>query len=102
MSRPVDSPRSSTPTRPPHVNNFPEIEWSVKHSPGLPYYLEYEGSDGVITPRYVMVVCEGRGNNGQDYIGAFDGEWFKTFRGTAFGLTTRCDTAPFVSAAFEK
>ena len=61
-------------------NLFPEIEWSVKHSPGLPYYLEYEGTDGVITPRYIMVVSEGRGNNGQDYIGAFDGEWFKTFR----------------------
>lgn len=73
-------PETNTPTRPPHVNNFPEIEWSVKHTPGLPYYLEYEGSDGAITPRYVLVVCEGRGNNGQDYVGAFDGEWFKTFR----------------------
>lgn len=68
------------PTRPPHVNNFPDIVWSMKYSPGLPYYLEYEGGDGVITPRYVMVVGEGRGNNGQDYVGAFDGEWFKTFR----------------------
>lgn len=73
-------PETSTPTRPPHVNNFPEIEWSLKHSPGLPYFLEYEGADGVITPRYVMVVGEGRGSNGQDYIGVFDGEWFKTFR----------------------
>lgn len=73
-------PETATPTRPPHVNNFPDIEWSVKQNPGLPYFLEYEGTDGVITPRYVLVVSEGRGSNGQDYIGAFDGEWFKTFR----------------------
>lgn len=73
-------PETNTPTRPPHANNFPEIEWSEKLSPGLPYYLEYEGADGVIIPRYVMVVSEGRGSNGQDYVGAFDGEWFKTFR----------------------
>ncbi len=73
-------PDLDVPTRPPHANNFPEIEWSVRHDPGLPYYLEYEGADGVITPRYVMVVREGRGSNGQDYVGAFDGEWFKTFR----------------------
>lgn len=73
-------PETSTLTRPPHANNFPEIEWSLKHSPSLPYFLEYEGANGVITPRYVMVVGEGRGSNGQDYIGAFDGEWFKTFR----------------------
>jgi hypothetical protein len=77
-------PETNAPTRPPHVSNFPEIDWLVKHSPGLPYYLEYEGSDGVITPRYVMVVSEGRGDNGQDYIGAFDGEWFKTFRRDRF------------------
>jgi hypothetical protein len=73
-------PETSTPAQPSHVNNFPEIEWSMKHSPGLPYFLEYVGTDGMITPRYVMVVGEGRGSNGQDYIGAFDGEWFKTFR----------------------
>jgi hypothetical protein len=73
-------PETHAPMRPPHASNFPDVAWTVKHSPGLPYYLEYEGSDGVVTPRYVMVVSEGRGNNGQDYIGAFDGEWFKTFR----------------------
>lgn len=73
-------PETDAPTRPHHVGNFPEIEWSVNHTPGLPCYLEYEGVEGVITPRYVMVVSEGRGSNGQDYIGAFDGEWFKTFR----------------------
>jgi hypothetical protein len=73
-------PEANAPTRPPHINNFPEIEWPANHGPGIPYYLEYEGKDGVITPRYVLVVNEGRGSNGQDYIGAFDGEWFKTFR----------------------
>lgn len=73
-------PETGTPTRPPHANNFPEIDWSVKHDPGLPYFLEYEGTDGVVTQRYVLVVSEGRGSNGQDYVGAFDGEWFKTFR----------------------
>lgn len=73
-------PDTGTPTRPPHINNFPEIKWSLKHDPGLPYFLEYESADGVVTPRYVFVTCEGRGSNGQDYIGAFDGEWFKTFR----------------------
>jgi hypothetical protein len=71
---------NNTPTRPHHVNNFPDVVWSVEHSPGLPYYIEYEGSDGVITQRFVLVVSEGRGGNGQDYIGAFDGDWFKTFR----------------------
>jgi hypothetical protein len=71
---------NDTPTRPPHVNNFPDIEWGKKHSPGLPYYVEYEESDGVITQRYLLVLCEGRGSNGQDHIGAFDCDWFKTFR----------------------
>ena len=73
-------PQTDIPTRPPHGNNFPEIDWSLKHSPGVPYYIEYEGTDGVITPRYIVVLCEGRGGNGQDYVGAIDGEWFKTFR----------------------
>lgn len=73
-------PQADAPTRQPHVNNFPDIEWSRHYSPSAPCYLEYEGSDGVITPRYVTVLCKGRGTNGQDYIGVIDGEWFKTFR----------------------
>jgi hypothetical protein len=71
---------NDTPTRPPHINNFPNVRWTKEHWPGLPYYIEYESSYGVVTPRYVLVTCEGRGDNGQDYVGAFDGDWFKTFR----------------------
>lgn len=71
---------NNTPTRPPHVDNRPDVDWTHKYSPGQLYYIEYEDSEGVITQRYVLVTCEGRGNNGQDYVGAFDGDWFKTFR----------------------
>lgn len=71
---------NDTPTKPPHVNNFPDIMWAKRHSPALAHYIEYEGNDGVITQRYVLVVSEGRGSNGNDYIGAYDGDWFKTFR----------------------
>lgn len=71
---------NSTPHRPSHVNNFPDVEWTAQHDPAIPHYIEYEGSDGVITQRYILLVSEGRGRNGQDYLGAFDGDWFKTFR----------------------
>jgi hypothetical protein len=37
-----------------------------------------------ITQRYVIVHSEGRGSNGQDYIGAMDGDGFKTFRRDRF------------------
>lgn len=71
---------NGTTHRPAHVNNFPDVVWSVQHDPGLPYFIEYVGSDGVVTQRYILVLSEGRGSNGRDYIGALDGDWFKTFR----------------------
>jgi hypothetical protein len=77
-------PDNKTPQRPPHVNNFPEIVWSKKFSPAVTYYVEYEEGNGVVTQRYISVTCEGRATNGNDYVGAYDGEWFKTFRRDRF------------------
>lgn len=77
-------PENSSPHRPPHVNNFPEIIWSKKFSPPAPYYVEYEERDGIISQRFISVTCEGRASNGNDYVGAYDGEWFKTFRRDRF------------------
>jgi len=81
-------PETDAPTRLSHSNNFPKIDWSVNHDPGLPCFLEYEDTDGVITPRYVLVVSEGRGSNGQKYIGAFDGEWQDLPNGPSSQIST--------------
>lgn len=73
-------PDNRLPDRPPHASNFPEIQWTQDDGRGFPYFIEYEGSDGVVTQRYIWLKKEGRATNGQDYIGAYDGVWFKTFR----------------------
>jgi hypothetical protein len=73
-------PENKTPTKPPRVSNFPDISWTKRHSPGLPCYIEYEDNEALFTQQYVHVTCEGRGSNGNDYVGAYDREWFKTFR----------------------
>jgi hypothetical protein len=73
-------PENSTPEKPAHISNFPEIVWSKTYSTPTPYYIEYEDGSGVLTQRYILVTAEGRATNGNDYIGAYDGEWFKTFR----------------------
>ncbi len=77
-------PENKTPERPAHVSNFPEIVWHKTYPAPTPFYIEYEDGSGVISQRYILVTCEGRASNGNDYIGAYDGEWFKTFRRDRF------------------
>jgi hypothetical protein len=77
-------PENRTPERPAHVNNFPEIAWSKTYVTPVPYYVEYEDGDGIVTQKYILVKSEGRASNGNDYVGAYDGEWFKTFRRDRF------------------
>lgn len=73
-------PDNTRPDRTPHASNFPEINWTQDYGRGMPCFIEYEGADGMISQRYIWLTKEGRATNGQDYIGAYDGEWFKTFR----------------------
>lgn len=73
-------PENKTAERPAHVNNFPESIWNKKYSTPMPYFIEYEDGSGIVTQKYILVTSEGRASNGNDYIGAYDGEWFKTFR----------------------
>jgi hypothetical protein len=73
-------PDNKTPEKPHHVNNFPDIVWNKTYQEPIPYYVEYEDGNGIVTQRYILVTSEGQASNGNDYIGAYDGEWFKTFR----------------------
>jgi SOS-response transcriptional repressor LexA len=77
-------PENAAPMRPVYVSHFPDIEWTLQHESGRPCFIEYEDGSGIVTQRYVIVHGEGRGTNGQDYIGAMDGEGFKTFRRDRF------------------
>jgi SOS-response transcriptional repressor LexA len=77
-------PENAAPMRPVHVSNFPDIEWTLLHEDGRPCFIEYEDVSGIVTQRYVIVHCESRATNGQDYVGAMDGEGFKTFRRDRF------------------
>jgi hypothetical protein len=77
-------PENAAPMRPVHISNFPHIEWTLQHESGRPCFIEYEDGSGIVIQRYVIVHSEGRGSSGQDYIGAMDGDGFKTFRRDRF------------------
>jgi SOS-response transcriptional repressor LexA len=77
-------PENVAPMRSVHVSNFPDIEWTLQHESGRPCFIEYEDVSGIVTQRYVIVQCESRATNGHDYVGAMDGEGFKTFRRDRF------------------
>ena len=62
-----------------------------QYSPGLPYYLEYEGCDGVITPRYVMVVSEGRGATDRTTLVRLTANGSRRSEETVFGHFTASD-----------
>jgi hypothetical protein len=77
-------PENAAPMRPVRVSKFPHIEWTLQHESGHPCFIEYEDASGIVLQRYVIVHSEGRGGNGHDYIGAMDGDGFKTFRRDRF------------------
>jgi hypothetical protein len=76
-------PPNQRPTRPPQrMPDFKtdEIVWTETYDPKPFRLLEYCDNGGVITERFVFLAGKGVGSNGHEYLGAFDGEKFKTFR----------------------
>ena len=57
-----------------------EIEWKEEVTPNRLCFLEYSDNEGVVSQRFIQLARKGTGSNGHGYLGAFDGEVFKTFR----------------------
>jgi hypothetical protein len=76
-------PENDKPTRPrTYPPNFrtEEIVWHEEFEPQRLCFLEYSDNEGVRTQRFITLARKGVGSNGHEYLGAFDGDTFKTFR----------------------
>jgi len=74
-------PENGKPLRP-DASHDPadDVVWTEEFNPARLCFLEYSDAEGVTSQRFIRLSCKGKGNNGHDYLGAFDDERFKTFR----------------------
>jgi len=70
-----------------------KVTWAEFYRPPRACQLEYHNVDGDLYTGLVHVVRRGTGNNGHEYIGAYEGATFKTYR------TDRILTASYLSDA---